>query len=309
MNNNRTKPIPVILDTDIGWDIDDTWALVMLLNSPELDVKLILTATGNTPFRTRLVAKLLEAAGRTDLPIGIGLHQDDNPNMQEEWVDGFDLAKYQGIVFADGVRALVDMLMSAPEPVTLISIAPLTNIAAALELEPRIVEHARLIGMHGSLRRGYGDSLAPVAEYNVKVDVEACQKVFAAPWDITITPLDTCGLVALHGQKYRRVRDAGTPLTKALMENVRIWGQNIASEWRNNLNVETDSSTLFDTVAVYLAFSEDLLQMEHLGIRVTDEGNTVIDGQAKKIHCATGWKDLDAFEDLLLERILGKNKA
>jgi inosine-uridine nucleoside N-ribohydrolase len=249
------KPIPVILDTDIGWDIDDTWALVMLLNSPELDIKLILTATGNTLFRAKVVAKLLEVAGRTDIQIGIGLRQNNNPNMQEEWVDGYDFSKYPGTVHTDGVRALVDMLMYAPESMTLIGIAPLPNIAAALDIEPRITEHARFIGMHGSIERGYGDGDVPVAEYNIKVDVLACQKVFAAPWDITITPLDSCGIVGLHGEKYQRIRNAETPLTKALIENVRIWGRNITPEWRSNLNVETDSSTLFDTVAIYLAFS------------------------------------------------------
>jgi inosine-uridine nucleoside N-ribohydrolase len=196
------------------------------------------------------------------------------------------------------------MLMSAPEPVTLVSIAPLPNIAAALELEPRIAQHARFVGMHGSLRRGYGNSPEPIAEYNVKLDVPACRKVFAAPWDITITPLDSCGIVSLHGDKYRRVRDAGTPLTKALMANVRIWGRNITPEWRGTLDVETESSTLFDTLAVYLALSEELLQMEELGVRITDDGYTVIDDHARKIHCATGWKDLAAFEDLLVKRVI-----
>jgi inosine-uridine nucleoside N-ribohydrolase len=299
------KPIPVILDTDIGWDIDDTWALITLLNSPELDIRMVLTSTGNTPLRAKLVAKLLEVAGRTDIPVGIGMHQDDNFNMQDDWVDGYSLRHYPGRIYAEGVSTLVNMLMGAPEPVTLISIAPLPNIAAALELEPRITQHARFVGMHGSLRLGYAGIASPTAEYNVKVDVPACRKVFSAPWDITITPLDTCGLVSLHGEKYRRVRDSGTPLTKALMANVRIWGRNITPEWRGNLDMETDSSTLFDTVAVYLAFSEELLQMEKLGIRITDDGETVIDDQAKKIHCATHWKDLAAFEDLLVKRVIG----
>jgi hypothetical protein len=56
-------------------------------------------------------------------------------------------------------------------------------------------------------------------------------------------------------------------------------------------------------VAVYLAFSEELLVMEELGIRVTDEGYTVIDGGARAINCATGWKDLAAFEDFLVRRL------
>lgn len=305
----HTKPIPIILDTDIGWDIDDTWALVMMLNSPELDVKLILTDAGDTPYRAKIVAKLLEVAGRVDIPIGVGLHQDDHAGPQVQWVEGYDLERYPGIFHRDGVKVLIDLIMSSPEPMTLVSIAPLPNIAAALEMEPRIAEHARFIGMHGSIRRGYADSLEIAVEYNVKMDTPACQKIFTAPWDITITPLDTCGIVSLHDEKYLRVRNCATPLVQALMENIRIWAKHISPDWLNHLNVETDSSTLFDTVAIYLAFSEDLLVMEQLGIRVTDDAYTIIDDQAKLINCATGWKDLRAFEDLLVTRILGSDKA
>ena len=71
----RPSRIPVILDTDIGDDIDDTWALVMLLKSPELDLRLVVTDFGDTVYRARLVAKLLQVAGRTDVPIGIGIRQ------------------------------------------------------------------------------------------------------------------------------------------------------------------------------------------------------------------------------------------
>lgn len=66
-------PIPVILDTDIGLDVDDVWALAHLLNCPELDIKLITTCTGDTTYRAALVAKMLEVAGRTDISIGVGL--------------------------------------------------------------------------------------------------------------------------------------------------------------------------------------------------------------------------------------------
>ncbi|MHC4286219.1 MAG: nucleoside hydrolase [Planctomycetota bacterium] len=65
------KKIPVIFDTDICDDIDDTWALVMLLQSSEFDIKLITTAVNNTPEKAKVVARILEIAGRTDIPIGI----------------------------------------------------------------------------------------------------------------------------------------------------------------------------------------------------------------------------------------------
>jgi hypothetical protein len=67
------------------------------------------------------------------------------------------------------------------------------------------------------------------------------------------------------------------------------------------------SSTLFDTVAVYLAIRQDLCVMEKLGLRVTDDGFTVIDPQAKQVNVATRWKDLGAYEDFLVERLAGKH--
>ena len=61
---------------------------------------------------------------------------------------------------------------------------------------PRIAQRARFVGMHGSVRVGYGNDPKICAEYNVKVAPKACQQVFTAPWDITITPLDTCDKVS-----------------------------------------------------------------------------------------------------------------
>ena len=78
----HAAPIPVILDTDIGDDIDDTWALVMLLGMPQMDLKLVVTDYGNTPERTRLVAKILQRLGRTDVPIGTGIKTANDPDRK-----------------------------------------------------------------------------------------------------------------------------------------------------------------------------------------------------------------------------------
>jgi inosine-uridine nucleoside N-ribohydrolase len=302
------KKIPVVLDTDIGSDIDDTWALSMLLKSTELDLKLVVTETGNTTYRAKIAARMLEAGGRTDVPVGIGIHQDDRPGPQSAWVEGYDLSAYPGVVHKDGVSALIDTIMESPEPLTLICIGPLPNVAAALEIQPSIAERSRFIGMHGCLRRGppgYGDGGGGVvAEYNVVTDPRACRKVFTAPWDMTITPLDTCGFVRLTAQKYRAVRECKDPLVQALMENYRIWLKNGTGRWSEEF--ESGSSILFDTVAVYLSFSEELLLMERLGVRVTDDGYTLVDERSKAINCATGWRDLLAFESLLVKRLTGK---
>jgi inosine-uridine nucleoside N-ribohydrolase len=296
----RMKKTPVILDTDIGDDIDDTWALVLLLKSPELDLKLVTTDHGNTLYRAKIVARMLELAGRTDVPIGIGVRLGDSEGGQAPWVKDYDLAKYPGKVHEDGVQALVDAIMGSKERVTLICIGPVPNIKAALEKEPKIAERARFVGMHGSVRRGYDGKATPDAEYNVKANVAACQKALSAPWDITITPLDTCGLVRLEGEEYAAVRECRDPTVRALMENYRVWCG------KNPERAEGASSVLFDTVAVYLAFSTDLCVMEKLGIRVDDRGFTVEDAGAKKMLCALNWKSLTDYERFLVRRLTGK---
>jgi len=293
--------IPVILDTDIGDDIDDTWALALLLKSPELDLKLVVTDQGKAAYRARIVARLLETAGRTDVPVGLGLPVADGEGQQAPWVEGYELSRYPGKLYRDGVQALIDTIMRSSQPVTLICIGPVPNIEAALDREPGIARRARFVGMHGSVRWGYGGKSRPDAEYNVKTNVQASRRALSAAWNITITPLDTCGLVQLSGEEYAAVRDCKDPLVKAVIDNYRIW---LGKERDKG---EKASSILFDTVAVYLAISEDLLVMEKLGIRITDDGFTTIDSRAKVMNCATGWKSLPGFRSFLVKRLTGRS--
>lgn len=298
----REEKIPVIFDTDIGGDIDDTWALALLLQSREFDIKLITTEVGDTSAKAEIVAKMLEVAGRTDIPIGIGVPHSDRPrgHNQLEWVGDYELSSYPGVVHQDGVGAIIDTVMGSAEPIEVIVVGPLPNIAAALEREPRIAEKAEFVGMHGSVRKGYGGSGEIHAEYNVKEFVKEAQKVFSAGWDMTIAPLDTCGIVGLKGEKYERVLKSENPLARAVIENYRAWTR---SQGHDESRIKAGSTTLYDTVAIYLAISTELVEIEKLGIRVTDDGYTVIDDGGKVIKCATEWKDLGGFEDFLVERL------
>ncbi len=133
----NVKPIPVILDTDIGDDIDDTWALALMLKCPELDVRLVVGDQGKPVYRAKLIAKLLESAGRADVPVGIGLDVNRHgEGDQQAWVKDYDLKKYPGKIHEDGVQAIIDTIMSSDEPITLLAIGPLPNIRAALKREP-----------------------------------------------------------------------------------------------------------------------------------------------------------------------------
>ena len=302
--SDAAERIPVILDTDIGDDIDDTWALVLALKAPELDVKLIVTDFGNTEQRARLVARVLELAGRTDIPIGIGTKENDDPGPQADWVKGYDLAKYRGRILRDGVKALVDTAMASKHEVTLIATGPPPSLAQALAREPRLAGKLRFAGMYGSIHRGYGKP-TPEPEWNVRASVPAARAVLGAPWrEAIVTPLDTCGSVRLSGERYARIRASSDPLLRGLVESYGIWCRN--REWcaKDPGFVASKSSTLFDTVAVYLAISSDLVKTETLGVRVTDDGATVPDPAARPLSWAVEWKDLDGYEEWLTTRLL-----
>jgi inosine-uridine nucleoside N-ribohydrolase len=293
------KPVPVILDTDIGDDIDDTWALAMILGSPQLDLKLITTAFHNTPEKTRLVAKILDRVGRTEIPIGTGPKTGDNPLNQAKWLGDYELKAYPGKVHEDGVQALIDAIHASPEPITLIVIGAQTNIAEALKRDPSIAEKARVVAMAGSVRVGYEGADKPAAEWNVVCDPKAAQAVLAAPWEVTIAPLDICGTLRLAGADYARVAESDSPLAKVVIENYE--------QWSNRSHHPKDSSSvLYDTAAVYLAFDTAHAQMEDIKLSVTDKGETVIDEAGRVVHVGTGWKDEGAFKELLIKALRGK---
>ena len=291
-----TQPIPVILDTDIGTDIDDTWALALLLCSPELDVKLVTTETSQPAERAKIVCRVLEIAGRSDVAVGVGLPVVEQKLNHAEWVADYDLRQYAGPVREDGVAAMIETIMNSPTPVTLICIGPLPNVAEALRREPRIAGRTHFVGMHGSVFRGYNGAPEPAKEWNVVSDPVSCRRVFEAPWaSMTLTPLDTCGLVRLRGEKYAAIRASRRPLAKAIIENYDVW--------RHGHPDEGASSILFDTVAIYLAFARELVTMQRIGLRVTEDGFTRPDPTAQWMDVAVDWKSLEAFEDWLVKRL------
>jgi len=293
---------PVILDTDIGDDIDDTWALALLLRSPDLDVQLVTTTCGKAEYRAKIIARLLTVAGRSDVPVGLGEGGHSGTGGQQAWVEKYKLADYAGKIQADGAGAIIDLIEHSKDPVTVIAIGPLHTLAAALDRRGSIAGKASLAGMHGSVRKGYGGN-APDAEYNVKANVAAARKVLSAPWrQISITPLDTCGVVNLSGKRFETLKESRDPLARAVVENYRIW--------KNAKTADTihASSTLFDTAAVYLAYpgSRPFMKLETLPISVTADGFTRIDPAGTKMAVATEWRDLDGFRDLLVERLCGQ---
>jgi len=299
--------IPVVFHTDIGTDIDDTWALAYLLRCPELDLKLVLTDTGDTRYRAKVAAKLLEAAGRSDVTVGLGRPgtMGDAERNLAPWVRDYELARYPGRVVEDGIGALIETVMRSPEPVTIISVGAVPSLALALQREPALAARCRFVGMHGSFDIGYGDRPPAAAEANVKGDPAALRAVLAAPWrDVVLTPLDTCGSIEISGDAYRGIWSAtDDPLLRAVIESYCLFAPRVT--WMTCDFFAVRSTTLFDCVAVYLAFSEEGLRTEPLSFAITDDGFTKRSTAAEAVRArvALRWTDRAAFERGFVERL------
>ena len=295
---------PVILQTDIGTDFDDNWALTMMLCQPHWDLKMVLVDTGDLRYRASVAAKVINSFNRSDIEIGLGVGDDSR-----KWdytlrgcVSDEDLDRYPGRFSENGVERLIEIVMSSKETVTIISIGPCSGIARALELAPEIAEKCRFSGMFGSIAFAHEGKPGAIAEYNVVCDIPAAQKVFSAPWNSALlTPLDSCGRVRLRGGNFQKILASEKPYLKLLMQQYAQWHEVIF-----NRPVADYSSVLFDTVAVHLAQSTEFLEVKKMRLAVDNEGFTRENPDGMPFDVAVGWQDLDAFESYLAALLTGE---
>lgn len=301
----RDKPIPVILDTDIGNDIDDNWALGLLLKTPELAPKLVLSCTGDTEYRALVAAKFLDRAGRPEIPVAVGVPalEQPAPETLREWLGAYTASDYPGEVRCDGLEEMARIVADEPGETTVIGIGPLTNLAMFCRHYPGLVSKCRLVAMLGSVYRHHHGEPGAIAEYNVRIDIPAAQTVFAAPWrEIVITPLDHCGLIQLNGERYRAVKESDDPVATQIISGYRAW-----RAYFGKTDEATETSTLYDTAAVHLAWTDAFTQFETLPLVVDDPGFTRISPRyGRPVKVAVGWSDLDGYLDLLVARLLNR---
>lgn len=214
----------VVLDTDIGTDIDDGWALGYALKSPSFDLLGVTVTDADTPARARLAAKLLYRLGRTDVPVAVGRQTPavpaDRIDYQFTWAEDFQAYKP---IATPAVEFLADTIRKNPGQVTLIAVGPLQNIGDLVRMHPDVIPLVkRVVLMSGSIGANAWSS-APVAEWNVKLAIPEAQAVYAAAWPVTIVPLDSTTYIRLEDQEREALRKAGTPLVIALEALLRLW--------------------------------------------------------------------------------------
>ena len=214
----------VVLDTDIGTDIDDAWALGYALKSPAFELLGVTVTDADTPSRAKLACKLLHRLGRTDVPVAVGRRTAavpaDRVDYQFTWAEDFDAYKP---IETPAVEFLADTIRRNPGQVTLVAVGPLQNIGDLVRLHPDIVPLVkRVVLMSGSIGPNAWSSAA-MAEWNVKLAIPEAQAVYAAAWPLTIVPLDSTTYVRLEDREREALRRSGTPLVVALEALLRLW--------------------------------------------------------------------------------------
>ncbi len=197
----------IILDTDPG--SDDAMALMLALNSPELDVRAVTVVPGNVTAKQGLenALRMMSLANRCDIPIAAGAQ---HPLFQklitaEFWHGKNGLANIElppskcKVDSRWGPDLIIELVHAAPHEITLVPVGPLTNIALAVEKDPSIVPLVKEVILMGGSITG-GNSTA-AAEANIYNDPEAAQIVFQAGWPLTMVGLDV-GDKTLLSAKY-----------------------------------------------------------------------------------------------------------
>ena len=184
MHANRQM---IVLDTDIGTDVDDVVALALLLRLPEVDLQAITTVYVDTALRARIVQAVLAVAGRPDIPVGQGVARPLLNRDALAWA-GFegagllpvDVDEAQAQPLPHAVDLLVETVLARPGEVTILAIGPLTNVALALLREPRLATAVRhIVIMGGMIQRRLDQLTAPYREHNIRCDPEAAQIVYS----------------------------------------------------------------------------------------------------------------------------------
>jgi purine nucleosidase/pyrimidine-specific ribonucleoside hydrolase len=313
------KRIPILLDTDIGDDIDDAYALSLILGSPELDLRGVTTVFGSTPHRTRQAQTLLKLAGRPEVPVASGCgevlsvrqHAWPKPKLHEglpysqpafhrlagvapvQDASALPAAELPTPDPRHGVDLLIETIMEGGGDVVPVAIGAFTNIAMALVKEPRIrARIPRIVVMGGVFDRQY-------CEWNIRCDPTAAAIVAESGVPMRWVGLDVT-LRCVFDQGHLDRLGAGTrSMAKNLAHATRLWQGSHSNHF----------PTLHDPLAVETLFRPDLVKTKRGKVSVelggdATYGYTTFKEDAAGPHEICTEVDASAAIDLWLERVL-----
>lgn len=265
----------IIFDTDPG--IDDSMALLLALASPELDVVGVTTVFGNNSVDklTLNALRIVEVAGRSDIPVAQGAA---TPLVRAYRGRGADVHGNDGLgnsnlplpagkaLDESAAAFIVRMVSAQPGEITLIAVGPLTNLALALKLEPRLPTMVKEVIVMGGAAHVHGN-ISPVAEANIYNDPEAASLVFSAGWPLTMVGLDVTTRTIMTRPYFDSILAIRNARTEFLERVTPFYFK--FYKWLYKL----DGCHTHDPSAISYAIDPSLFQTENVPIYVETQGN------------------------------------
>lgn len=266
----------LVLDTDIGTDVDDALALALLLGSPEIDLIGVTTVYGDTLVRAKLARRLVRLANpEVSIPFVPGSARP--LSSRDVWWPGHegtlfdDLADEPVETGCDAVSYLIDTVAAHPGDIEVLCIGPLTNIAQCLRQDSQFACNVRRLTLMGGDFSPHGRT----AEYNFAADAVAAKEVLESDLRLTIVGFDVTTQIRLTPLETDQIGKAG-PLGAALRAEIeRFWGF-AGHPWNNP----------HDPIAAMTLLRPDLFGHEERSVRIAAEGSqpglAIEDGSARR---------------------------
>lgn len=254
----------LLIDTDIGTDIDDALALVMAAKSCLAEICGVTTVTGNTAARADIANHLLRLCGRPDIPIAAGTAECTNRPPQY-------LPQIQSQAgYPEAVEFILDTVKANPD-LTIVTLGPLTNIAKCISCDPKAMRDATLVMMGGMLTK-------PFPEGNISADPEAARIVFGSAAERVMIGLDVTAALQFRDADLRRVLCENREPHASLYQMLRYWKQDVLGPLLRSWGTVVTGADypaaagMHDPITVGFTLWPELFRMRKACVAVETEG-------------------------------------
>ena len=249
------EPLDVIIDTDIGTDVDDAYALLFSLSSPELRVRGVTLVHGNLDTRSKITFKILKLLRRLDVPVAKGWENPLNDARSVCWsghegvgIDFSDITDCSTLS-EDAANFIARVAEENSGKLVLITIGPMTNAAVAIQRFPDLKRHLKGIVAMASVFNGFGRDRAGV-EHNIAVDPEAAKVVLESGIPLYLVGLNVTLKTSLTREHLEKIRSADTNLSRLFAHMTEQWLAVCKREY----------AIMHDPLAVAAAFDQNVVR-------------------------------------------------
>ena len=267
----------LIIDTDIGTYYDDAFAVLLAVNSPEVQLEGVTTVYGDTDLRARIACRILEEVGRSDVPVYAGIGKPFRGDALMFGFEGTGILDHGTARKKPEAGSAVDFLIrktrEAPGEITICTLGAVSNIAAAIAQDPAFAKNVKqLIIMGGVIVPvvdAKGITRSPIEEYNLNNDGAAAEIVFASAMTITLVPIDVTLRVPLKQSQIDRIRAATNPSSQLVSRILDPWPEQERLIYLSvGIPTEFTGIWLHDPLTIGVSFDRSLVTTSRLAVDV-----------------------------------------